>query len=116
LEWRERVRLYKTLLDQRNMWIQRIHAELFQHGVSLPEAGIDSVKRTDLGGGPHPRVEVCPPQCRNWRRRGQTSGLVRLAAARSVRLSACATLGRGPTSLGRLLRQPADRVKVIESL
>jgi transposase len=28
LEWRERVRLYKTLLDQRRMWIQRIHAEL----------------------------------------------------------------------------------------
>ena len=27
-------RLYKTLLDQRRMWIQRIHAELFQHGVS----------------------------------------------------------------------------------
>ena len=29
LEWRERVRLYKTLLDQRRTWIQRIHAELF---------------------------------------------------------------------------------------
>lgn len=42
LEWRERVRLYKTLLDQRRMWIQRIHAELFQHGVSVPEAQIDS--------------------------------------------------------------------------
>jgi transposase len=38
LEWRERVRLYKTLLDQRTQWIQRIHAELFQHGVALPEA------------------------------------------------------------------------------
>ncbi|MHB1445486.1 MAG: IS110 family transposase [Acidimicrobiales bacterium] len=44
LEWRERVRLYKTLLDQRRMWIQRIHAELFQHGVSLPEAQITSTE------------------------------------------------------------------------
>ncbi len=42
LEWRKRVRLYKTLLDQRRIWIQRIHAELFQHGVSLPEAQIES--------------------------------------------------------------------------
>jgi len=42
LEWRERVRLYKTLLDQRRMWIQRIQAELFQHGVSVPEARIAS--------------------------------------------------------------------------
>ena len=37
LEWRERVRLYKTLVDQRTRWIQRIHAELFQHGVAVPE-------------------------------------------------------------------------------
>ena len=36
LEWRERVRLYKSLLDQRRVWIQRIHAELFQHGVAVP--------------------------------------------------------------------------------
>ena len=42
LEWRERVRLYKTLVDQRRMWIQRIHAELFQHGVALPEGEIRS--------------------------------------------------------------------------
>jgi hypothetical protein len=42
-EWRERSALYKTLLDhQRRMWIQRIHAELFQHGVSLPEGRIAS--------------------------------------------------------------------------
>ena len=32
LEWRERVRLYKSLVDQRSVWTQRIHAELFQHG------------------------------------------------------------------------------------
>jgi transposase len=42
LEWRERVRLYKSLTDQRRMWIQRIHAELFQHGVAVPEAAITS--------------------------------------------------------------------------
>ena len=28
LEWRERVRLYKSLLDQRTQWTQRIHAEV----------------------------------------------------------------------------------------
>lgn len=37
LEWRERTRLYKTLVDERRMWGQRIHAELFQHGVTCPE-------------------------------------------------------------------------------
>jgi transposase len=42
LEWRERVRLYKSLVDQRTVWTQRIHAELFQHGVSVPEARIRS--------------------------------------------------------------------------
>jgi len=40
LEWRERVRLYKSLVDQRRVWIQRIHAELFQHGVAVPEGEI----------------------------------------------------------------------------
>jgi transposase len=42
LEWRERVRLYKSLMDQRRVWIQRIHAELYQHGVALPEGQIRS--------------------------------------------------------------------------
>jgi transposase len=51
LEWRERVRLYKTLLDQRRMWIQRIHAELFQHGVSLPEGQINSAETRDWLAG-----------------------------------------------------------------
>jgi transposase len=37
VEWRERVRLYKTLLDERAAWAQRIHAELYQHGVGLAE-------------------------------------------------------------------------------
>ncbi|HUJ67226.1 MAG TPA: IS110 family transposase [Acidimicrobiales bacterium] len=44
LEWRERTVLYKSLLDQRRVWIQRIHAELFQHGVALPEGEIPSPK------------------------------------------------------------------------
>jgi transposase len=42
LEWRERVRLYKSLVDQRTVWTQRIHAELFQHGVAVPEGQIRS--------------------------------------------------------------------------
>src|SRR4051795_1843165 len=42
LEWRERVRLYKSLVDQRLVWMQRIHAELFQHGVAVPESAIRS--------------------------------------------------------------------------
>jgi transposase len=44
LEWRERVRLYKSLLDQRRVWIQRIHAELFQHGVAVPDSAIRSAR------------------------------------------------------------------------
>jgi transposase len=40
LEWRERVRLYKSLIDQRTTWVQRIHAELYQHGVAIPEGAI----------------------------------------------------------------------------
>jgi transposase len=42
LEWRERVRLYKSLVDQRTQWSQRIHAELYQHGVAVPEGAIRS--------------------------------------------------------------------------
>lgn len=44
LEWRERVRLYKSLVDQRLVWMQRIHAELFQHGVTVPESAIRSAQ------------------------------------------------------------------------
>jgi len=51
LEWRERVRLYKTLLDQRRMWVQRVHAELFRHGVGLPEAAITSPQTRDWLAG-----------------------------------------------------------------
>jgi transposase len=44
LEWRERVRLYKALVDQRTQWVQRIHAECYQHGVAVPEAQIRTEK------------------------------------------------------------------------
>jgi transposase len=40
LEWRERVRLYMSLVNQRRVWCQRIHAELYQHGVAVPEGAI----------------------------------------------------------------------------
>ena len=40
LEWRERVRLYKSLVDQRTLWCQRIHAVLYHHGVAMPEGAI----------------------------------------------------------------------------
>lgn len=52
LEWRERMRLYKSLVDQRTQWVQRIHAELYQHGVTVPEGAIRTDKtRQWLAGG-----------------------------------------------------------------
>ena len=42
LEWRERVRLYLSLVNQRTVWCQRIHAELYQHGVAVLEGAIRS--------------------------------------------------------------------------
>ena len=36
------MRLYKSLVDQRTQWIQRIHAELYQHGVAVPEGATRS--------------------------------------------------------------------------
>jgi transposase len=44
LEWRERSRLYHTLVDQRRRWVQRIHAELFHHGVAVPPGPIRSAQ------------------------------------------------------------------------
>ncbi len=44
LEWRERVRLYVSLVKQRTLWCQRIHAELYQHGVAVPEGAIRTSK------------------------------------------------------------------------
>jgi transposase len=40
LERRERVRLYVSPINQRTVWCQRIHAELYQHGVAIPEGAI----------------------------------------------------------------------------
>jgi transposase len=51
LEWRERTRLYKSLIDQRAVWVQRIHAELYQHGVALPEEHIRSENTRQLLSG-----------------------------------------------------------------
>jgi hypothetical protein len=45
LEWRERVRLYKSLVARRTVWCQRIHAELYQHGVAVPDGAIRSDSR-----------------------------------------------------------------------
>jgi transposase len=50
LEWRERVRVYKSLVDQRTTWVQRIHAELFQHGVAIPEGAIRADKTRGMLG------------------------------------------------------------------
>ena len=66
LEWRERARLYKSLVDQRTLWCQRIHAELYHHGVTLPEGAIRTSKTRlmladpDLGlsAAARQRVEV----------------------------------------------------------
>ncbi|MCA1706504.1 MAG: IS110 family transposase [Actinobacteria bacterium] len=63
LEWRERVRLYKTLLDQRTAWTQRIHAELYQHGIALPEGEIRTVEtRTQLLEDPTVRLSSAARQ------------------------------------------------------
>jgi transposase len=38
------VRLYVSLVNQRTVWCQRIHAELYHHGVAVPEGAIRTVK------------------------------------------------------------------------
>src|SRR5918995_3121153 len=48
LEWRERVRLYMSLVNQRTVWCQRIHAELYQHGVAVPEGAIRTAKTRSM--------------------------------------------------------------------
>ena len=48
LEWRERVRLYVSLVNQRTVWCQRIHAELYQHGVAVPEGAIRTAQTRDM--------------------------------------------------------------------
>ncbi len=58
LEWRERVRLYKSLVDQRTVWCQRIHAELYHHGVAVLEGAIRSDKTRGMLADPH--VQLSP--------------------------------------------------------
>jgi transposase len=64
LEWRERVRLYMSLVNQRTVWCQRIHAELYQHGVSVPEGAIRTAATRamladpDLGVSPAGRQRI----------------------------------------------------------
>jgi transposase len=58
LEWRERVRLYLSLVNQRTVWCQRIHAELYQHGVAVPEGAIRSEKTRAMLA--HPSVQLSP--------------------------------------------------------
>jgi len=58
LEWRERVRLYMSLVHQRTVWCQRIHAEMYQHGVAVAEGAIRSdATRAMLAD---PGLEVSP--------------------------------------------------------
>ena len=93
LEWRERTVLYKSLLDQRRVWIQRIHAELFQHGVALPEGEIRSEQtRAWLAGDERAAQPGRPsahqrrlPDARRHRRRAtatqEAAGALRAAPA-----------------------------------
>ena len=48
LELRQRVRLRKTLVDERTAWQQRIHALLFHHGVPRPPALLTREGRATL--------------------------------------------------------------------
>jgi transposase len=58
LEWRERVRLYKSLVDQRTQWVHRVRAELYHHGIAVPEAQIRTEKtRKSLTD---PALEISP--------------------------------------------------------
>jgi transposase len=66
LEWRERVRLYKALVDQRTQWVQRIRAELYHHGVAVPEGQIRTANtraeltdpRLGLSGAARERIDA----------------------------------------------------------
>jgi transposase len=63
LELRQRVRLRKTLIDERTAWRQRIHALLFHHGVARPRAlmtveGRAALARLDLSASARETLEV----------------------------------------------------------
>jgi hypothetical protein len=63
LELRQRVRLRKTLIDERTAWQQRIHALLFHHGVARPRAlltaeGRAALARVELSASARETLEV----------------------------------------------------------
>ena len=62
-------RLYKSLVDQRTLWCQRIHAVLYHHGVTIPKGAIRTEKtRSMLADG---NLRVSPAGSRADRRRLQ---------------------------------------------
>src|SRR3954447_3248181 len=63
LELRQRVRLRKTLVDERTAWQQRLHALLFHHGVRRPRAlltreGRSALERLELSPSAREMLEV----------------------------------------------------------
>ena len=99
LEWREKVRLYKSLVDQRTQWVQRIHAELYQHGVAVPEGQIRHDKTRQSLTDPGLAVSAAARQ-----RIGVAYRMIDSIAAESL------PLNRELTSFGQ--RQPACRALV----
>jgi transposase len=64
LELRTRVRLRKTLIDQRTAWLQRLQAQLFHQGVPPglkpgTAAGRDALARVELSPAGRETVELC---------------------------------------------------------
>src|SRR6266542_2912157 len=64
LELRTRVRLRKTLIDQRTAWLQRLQAQLFHQGVPpglkpRTAAGRDALARVELSPAGREAVELC---------------------------------------------------------
>jgi transposase len=99
LEWRERVRLYKSLVDQRTQWVQRIHAELFQHGLPVPDGQIAS---------PSTKAWLCDPglAVSDAARQRIRTGYTMIEATNTEALPLRAELSRFGT------RQPACRALV----
>ena len=63
-QWRSRLRLRKTLVDERTAWLQRVQATLFHHGVGsvpdhlLTERGREFLKRLELPADARERIAV----------------------------------------------------------
>jgi hypothetical protein len=99
LEWRERVRLYKSLVDQRSMWAQRIHAELFQHGVAVAETAIRSAAYQGVADGRRDELEpggaaADPSRIRHARGRRRRGAVVEGGTA-AIRSSSTGLSGVG---------------------